>query len=177
MNEKDEDKLVVYDDPIWEFILKQRLERYVEPVRQWWGQIADLNVESTGIFPVTDNPPGLMYRVTKCASRSPVKNVQVFPFVPSAYLQISGVAGGSVKMIERVCSKGLIIDEFTIEKHNLPSTYNQGQIICFIPTDILQNSKQMGRYIYLTIAELEALGQGIITKSVMTKVEKHRIVM
>lgn len=173
-----EDKMVVYDDPIWEFVVRQRLQKYVEPVRKWWQNVENLKIESTGVFSLTDNPPGLMYRVTKCASKSPIKGVQAFPFVPSAYLQISGVAGGSVKMMERVCMGGLQLEEFTIiEKHNLPSTYNQGQIICFVPTEIYQNSKQMGRFVYFTIAELEALGQGIISKSVQSKVEKHRIVI
>lgn len=173
-----EEQLVVYDDPIWPFILEERLKKYVEPCRKWWQELDKLNVETTGIFSYTDDPPGLMYRVTKCASKSPIKNVQCFPFVPTAYLQISGVAGGVVKMVERVCAKGMKIEEFTvIEKHNLPSTYNQGQIVALIPSDIYEGTKLMGHYVYLTMNELEALKQGIVLKSVLGKVDNHKNVM
>ena len=110
---------VAYDDPIWEFILRERLARYIPVVREWWSKVSDLEVDGTGIYPITDDPPGLMYRMTKSTSKSPIKNVQVFPFVPSAYLQIKGVAGGSTKMCERVCAKGLIMDEFTIDRKSV----------------------------------------------------------
>lgn len=169
---------VAYDDPIWEFILRERLARYIPVVREWWSKVSDLEVDGTGIYPITDDPPGLMYRMTKSTSKSPIKNVQVFPFVPSAYLQIKGVAGGSTKMCERVCAKGLIMDEFTIiEKHNLPSTYNQGQLLAFIPTDVLAGSRALGKYVYLTIPELEALSQCEVLRSVKLKADNHKIII
>ena len=175
MNTCDE---VPYDDPIWPFILTERLKKYIPAVREWWSRADQLTVEGTGIFPVCDEPPGLMYRVTKSASKSPIKNVQVFPFVPSAYLQIKGVAGGSTKMCERICAKGLVIDEFTIvEKHNLPSTYNQGQLLAFIPTEVLAGSRTLGKYVYLTLPELEALSQGTVPPSVQAKANNHKIIM
>lgn len=162
-----------YDDPIWEYTLNAKLAMYIPKVREFWKNIEDIDVTGTGVYPVPgDNvPAGLMYRVTNTPVRSPIKNVQVFPFVPTMYLNFTNVAGGATRMVARVCAGGkFTIDEFTIvEKSNLPSTYHQGQIIAFVPTQVLNEGKALGRWVYLTANELMALAQGTVINSIKGK--------
>ena len=150
-----------YDDPIWEYTLYTKLQPYIEPARQFWKHIYDIQITGTGIYNINepDTPPGFMYRCTSTPVRSPIKHVQVFPFVPVAYLQISNVPGGATKMVTRVCEGNRFkIEEFTcVEKSNLPSTYHQGQFIAFVPTDILEGAQDMGKWVYLTRAEMRLL--------------------
>jgi hypothetical protein len=114
-----------------------------------------------------------MYRFTKSARKSPIPGVQAFPLIPTAYLQISGISGGSVKMIERVCQDYKFrVDEFVIiAKSNLPSTYNCGQFVAFIPEDIFVDVKSMGQWMYLTATELMYLAAGHITKEIQDKAQ------
>jgi hypothetical protein len=143
----------------------------MERVREWWANLPDLKVQSTGLFGISDAPPGLMYRFTKSARKSPIPGIQAFPLVPTAFLQITGVSGGSVKMVERVCQDYKFhVDEFVIiEKSNLPSTYNCGQFIAFIPEDIFIDTKSMGQWMYVTDTELMYLAVGQVTKEVQNK--------
>ncbi|MBP5594547.1 MAG: hypothetical protein J6Y02_04130 [Pseudobutyrivibrio sp.] len=162
------------DDPIWEYVVVTKLQPYIAAVRHWWELYDKMQIVSTGVFPVEyddiECPPGLMMRMTNTAVRSPIKHVQAFPFVPSSYLQIAGVSGGVNRMIERVCQKGLTIEEFTIvEKHNLPSSYQKGQILCFVPTDILAGTKDLGKYVYMTVLELCSMAKGKLPQSVQAK--------
>lgn len=160
------------DDPIWPYILTQRLSPYIPKVREWWTNVESYAVNDTGIYELYDeNAPGLMIRFTRTAKRSPVKGIQAFPFVCTGYLQLSGVQGGANKMIERVCMKGLTIDEFTIvEKHNLPSTFQQGQFVAFIPTDLLKDTTKLGIWLYLTPSEMKALASDAVVDTVKQKV-------
>lgn len=168
---------IKYDDPVWEYVLATKLHPYIEPVRRFWDKIDDLYVTGTGVYPITgdDVPPGLMYRTTNTPVRSPIKHVQVFPFVPVAYLNITNVAGGAHRMVNRVCMDDkFTIEEFTIvEKSNLPSTYNQGQFIAFVPTDILKGARTLGRWIYCTIPEMMSIAQGKIPKTLEAKMLKQ----
>ena len=159
------------DDPIWDYVLQTRLMPYIPFAREWWSKVEDLVVHNTGIYDLT-GPPGFRYRFTRVAARSPIKGIQAFPFVPTAYLQISGVQGGSTKMVDRVClDNKFTIDEFTIVcKSNLPSTVQQGQFIAFIPTRLISKIENLGLWLYLKREELEALGRGIILESVKLKV-------
>ena len=162
------------DDPIWEYVVVTKLQPYIAAVRHWWELYDKMQIVSTGVFPVEyddiECPPGLMMRMTNTAVRSTIKHVQAFPFVPSSYLQIAGVSGGVNRMIERVCQKGLTIEEFTIvEKHNLPSSYQKGQILCFVPTDILAGTKDLGKYVYMTVLELCSMAKGKLPQSVQAK--------
>lgn len=166
-----------YDDPIWEYVLSTKLTQYIEPVREFWRNIEQIQVVSTGVFPVQgDNVPmGLMYRVTNTPVRSPIKNVQIFPFIPVAYLNLTNIAGGANRMVSRVCANNkFTIEEFTIiEKSNLPSTYHKGQFIAFVPTDILTSIKELGKWVYLTAPEMIALMQDTTPKSVKGKLIKY----
>lgn len=174
---------VILDDPLWEYVLVSKLQAYLPCIRKWWENYSEQRILSTGVqhltiegVPDEELPPGLMVRMTNTPVRSPIKNVQVFPFLPTAYLQISGVSGGVNKMIERVCSRdgGFVLEEFTlIEKHNLPSTYHKGQFIAFIPTEVLKGARELGKYVYFTVQELCALGEGVVLDSVKHKVLQY----
>ena len=110
-----------YDDPIWEYTLNAKLAQYIEHVRKFWEDIENIEVMCTGVFPVQGEniPPGLMYRVTNTPVRSPIKHVQVFPFVPVTYLNLTNVAGGANRMVSRVCADGKFkIEEFTSHRVN-----------------------------------------------------------
>ena len=164
----------ILDDPIWEYVVVTKLQPYLKAVRKWWDNYENMHVSSTGVFPINyedvECPPGLFMRMTSTAVRSPIKHVQAFPFVPSAYLQITGVPGGVNRMIERVCHDGLKLEEFTIiEKHNLPSTYQKGQLLCFVPTKVLEGTQDLGKYVYLTALELISLAKGKLPETVIAK--------
>ena len=167
-----------YDDPVWDFVLNGKLAQYIPAVRKFWDDIEDIEIVGTGVFPIKqeeDTPPGLMYRVTNTPVRSPIKNIQVFPFVPVAYLQITNVAGGANRMVSRVCADGRFkIEEFTIiEKSNLPSTYHQGQFVAFVPTHLLESVKPLGKWVYLTANEMVSLMQEKVIPSIKYKVIKY----
>lgn len=168
---------IKYDDPIWEYTLATKLHPYIEPARRFWDKVEDIFISGTGVYPITgdDVPPGMMYRMTNTPVRSPIKHVQVFPFVPVSYLNITGVAGGVNRMISRVCADDkFTIDEFTIiEKSNLPSTYHQGQFIAIVPTEILKGARTLGKWIYCTVPEMMSIAQGIIPKTLAAKMLKQ----
>ena len=166
-----------YDDPIWEYTLNAKLAQYIPAVRKFWDNIENIEIVGTGVYPMKseDNPPGLMYRVTNTPVRSPIKHVQVFPFVPVAYLNLTNIAGGANRMVSRVCADNKFkIEEFTIiEKSNLPSTYHQGQFVAFVPTQVLNSVKDLGKWVYLTTPEMIALMQEKVLSSVKCKVVKY----
>lgn len=166
-----------YDDPIWEYVLNSKLAVYIPYVRKFWNDIENINITGTGVYPIKgdDIPAGLMYRVTNTPVRSPIKHIQVFPFVPVAYLQITNVAGGANRMVSRVCADNKFkIEEFTIiEKSNLPSTYHQGQFVAFVPTNILTGIKDLGKWVYMTAPEMIALMQEKVPNSVKQKLIKY----
>ena len=166
-----------YDDPIWEYTLNAKLAQYIPAVRDFWNNIEDIEIVGTGVYPMKgdSNPPGLMYRVTNTPVRSPIKHVQVFPFVPVTYLNLTNIAGGANRMVSRVCADNRFkIDEFTIiEKSRLPSTYHQGQFIAFVPTQVLNSVKDLGKWVYLTAPEMIALMQDKVLQSIKYKVIKY----
>lgn len=160
------------DDPLWDYVLIERLKPYIPYVRKWWDKLENFTTHDVGIYeiPTDGKLLGLKVRFTRTAIRSPIKGVQAFPFIPTIYLQISGVQGGANKMIERVCGKGLEIEEFTIiEKHNLPSTLQQGQFIAFVPTEILSNTKKLGVWLYFTKEEIDLIARGETNKAIKQK--------
>lgn len=177
MGEGSSSNVEMLDDPLWEYIMVTKLTPYIEHVRNFWNNISEMQITGTGIFPIKgkDIPQGLMYRMTNTPVRSPIKGIQVFPFVPTIYLQITNVTGGAARMVSRVCADDKFkIEEFVIiEKHNLPSTYHQSQFVAFIPEHILNNVKQLGKWTYLTINEMIALCNGIVPTKVREKLIKH----
>lgn len=168
---------IKYDDPVWEYTLALKLHPYLEPARRFWSKVDEMFISGTGVYPIVgdDVPPGMMYRMTNTPVRSPIKHVQVFPFVPVSYLNITGVAGGANRMVSRVCMDNRFkLEEFTIiEKSNLPSTYHQGQFIAFVPTEILNGAQTLGKWIYCTIPEMMSIAQGTIPKSLEAKMLKQ----
>ena len=169
---------VIYEDPIWEYALVAKLQPYLPAVKHFWEHYSELHPTSTGVTPYepkdVECPPGLMIRMTNTPVRSPIKHVQAFPFVPVSYLQIAGVSGGVNKMVERICHKGLELEGLIIlEKHNLPSTYQNGMILCFVPKDVLEGARDLGKYVYLTFQELCIMAQGDLPKTVCAKCAQY----
>lgn len=179
MPTKKVDKEINYDDPIWEYTVVSKLNPYLPYIRRFWKDYDKYGMQGTGVFDFifdkNETPiNGLYVRCTSTPVRSPIKHVQMFPFVPTAYLQLSGIPGGANRMVERVCRTGLKIDELTvIEKHNLPSTYHKGQFLAVVPTAILQDTRQLGKYIYLTTDELATLACGIALETVQEKCKQY----
>ena len=65
-------------------------------------------------------------------------------------------------MVDEVCHKGLVIDEFTIiEKKYLHGTERGGQFVCIIPTEILTEGMR-GKYVYLNSDDLISLASGSV---------------
>jgi hypothetical protein len=160
------------DDPLWEHVLRSRLMPYIPSVLKWWDNINDsITTIFTGITPIEGAPPGLMAKFTKSPKKSPIKNVQAFPFVPTAFLQINGIQGGVNKMVERICTKGFVIEGLEIVcKSHLPATYLQGQIIAFIPQAIMDNIITMGQWIYMTREEMVTVAEAMVPETLRTKV-------
>lgn len=167
------------DDPVWDYVLASKLSGYLEDVRNFWNRIEDIAVNTTGVHEMSEvlqkPAPGLMYRVTNTPVRSPIKGIQVFPFVPAAYLDLPNVAGGASKMIHRVCLDAqFTLDEFTIiEKSNLPSTYHAGQFLAFVPTALLQDTTFKGKWIYFTAEEMKDMLMGMVPVSAQNKLIKY----
>ena len=87
---------------------------------------------------------------------------------------MSGVPGGATRMIEQICLKGMVIEEFTIiEKHNLPSTFQKGQWLAFIPTSLLNDTQVLGKYVYLTLDELLRIANKTLPPTVVAKCKKY----
>jgi hypothetical protein len=158
------------DDPIWDYVIESRLRPYIERAREWWANVHNFEMIDTGIIEIDENYPGLYARFTRTAVRSPVKGIQAFPFIPIPRLQITGVQGGVVKMIDRRClNNRLKIDEFTIvAKSNLPSTFSGAQIIAIIPTEIME-SRNFGVWLYFTPDELSLLARGETNDAIRLK--------
>lgn len=159
------------DDPVWEYVLQTRLRPYIETVRAWWSSASELESLETGIMELTSDLPGLYVRFTRTAIRSPIRGVQAFPFVLASALQITGIQGGAKKMVTRVCADNrFVMDEFTIiAKSNLPSVFSSAQFIAFVPTAILENTKNLGVWLYFTREEVELLAKGETNEAIRLK--------
>ena len=159
------------DDPIWEYVVRERCAPYIPFAKQWWEAVEDKDFIDTGVYMLNNTLPGLSVRFTRTALRSPIKGVQAFPFVFTGYLQISGVQGGANKMIERVCARGIDIDGIAlVEKHNLPSTFLQGQFIAFVPVPILHGAQGLGKWVYFAKDELTELASGVVSDKVKARI-------
>ena len=62
------DSSVIYDDPIWEYVVASKITPYIEAARRWWSEYDQLKIMGTGVFPIKyddlDIPPGLNMRMT-----------------------------------------------------------------------------------------------------------------
>lgn len=167
----------ILDDEQWEYMLYSQLIDYIPAVRDWWAHYDAIKNFNTGVALFESNvecPPGLMIRMTSTPVRSPIKHIQAFPYLPTNRINMSGVPGGANRMIEQICLKGMTIEEFTIiEKHNLPSTFQKGQWLAFIPTNLLNNTQVLGKYVYLTLDELLRIANKTLPSTVVTKCKKY----
>ena len=178
----------------WDYILNSKLAEYIPAVHRFWDNITSMVIHGTGVYPVQgdDVPPGLMYRMTNTPARSPIKGVQVFPFVPVPYLHFTNVPGGASRMVSKVCAGGrFMIDGFVIvekskafaiavvrlyqqisSERNLPATYHQGQFLAFIPEEVYSGARDAGRWIYFKLEEMQQLCSGNVPFTVKQKLIK-----
>jgi hypothetical protein len=62
------------------------------------------------------------------------------------------------------------LDEFTIiAKSNLPSIFSSAQFIAFVPTQILEETKNLGVWLYFTRQEIELLAKGETNEAIRLK--------
>jgi len=168
------------NDDEWEYILITKLMPYVEYIKKWWSLYGKNDIQSTGVSPMTFDdgtvvPQEIFIRTTTTARRSPIKGIQAFPFIPTSYLQIYKVPGGMCRMIERVCERNIEIDGLkVIEKHNLPSTWHQGQFVALVPKEIYNNAQKLGRYMYLSKEEILSIADGFLTWPTIRKCRRFK---
>jgi hypothetical protein len=148
------------EDPIWTYLLMDRLKPYLPYARKWWENIDNYKVVKTGLTEVIEEgaPNGLYIRVTRSPVQSPIRNIQSFPLVISACLQLAGTPGGSNKMVEYICQGGLQMGEMTIiEKHGLQSIRSGAQFLAFVPTEVLNKHSDTGAWVHMTRSEADAM--------------------
>ena len=156
----------------WERVLVDRLSGAVPVARRFWEEVSRLDVNRTGVFPIPyAGETGMMMRITRAASMSPIKGIQAFPFMPADELRLSGVPGGYKRMIKKVCGEEMEIDGMkVIEVENCRNTYVRGTVLACIPPDRL--NLRWERLMYLTRDDAWALARGEVPKGVRLKANK-----
>lgn len=153
-----------------DYILISRLMPYLDEMRKFWANVKNINVLISGEHKV-EGVQDMYYRVTSTPTRSPIKNVQVFPYIPTAVL---GMANGYQQILAKLCcDKSFRFEEFTIlVKSGIPTMCQRGQWLTFIPTDILNQDQDRGTWVYLTKEEMKNL---CITDGVYNSVKQKVI--
>lgn len=157
------------NDPVYEAVLRGKLEPYLAAAREWWDHLEEHSFPMEGCFELEDGPPGWHVKVCHPYKRSPVLNIPVFPYVPTAALQLLHVAGGMRKMVARVIGNGLTIGDITvIVKQNLTSTAQASQFLAFVDAKVYRE-RPTGQYIYFNHAELQELSTGLLSDRIRVK--------
>lgn len=136
-----------------EYLLSARLLPYLVDMREFW---KDVDSISTVISGEHSYKKDILYRVTNTPTRSPIKNIQVFPFISTASL---GMTSGYQQMLSKICGSGKFrIEEFTIiVKSGIPTMFQRGQWLSFVPTDLLEKAQDIGTWVFLTKDEMRNL--------------------
>lgn len=157
-------------DKIYEYILIDKLQPYLEPVRKWWKEFENKTFTHTATFPVKDGPPGLFEKCARSPRQSAIYGVQAFPIIAVSYLNLPSMAGGAMNAVDEICKMGIEVEEFTvISKKGLPSTLMNGLFLCMIPTQVL-NDRPIARWVYLRPNEILELANGIVTNTLAERV-------
>jgi len=137
-----------------EYLLTTRLLPYLTDMREFWKKVDTINTVITGEHKYKGE---ISYRVTNSPGRSPIKNVQVFPFIATADLGIA--LSGYQQIIARVCRENKFrIEEFVIVvKSGIPTMCQRGQWISFVPIDVLEKAQDVGSWVFLTKEEMRNL--------------------
>lgn len=167
---EDEDPDITKDDKVFEYLLIDVLKPYTLAAREWWKDLPDKSFTHCTTMPIKTGPPGFFERVSKSPRISPVYGVQAFPVVMVSSLNLPHMLGGAVQLVEYICKKGFIIEEFTlISKVGLHSTFRQGLFLCYIPTELLKGAPKP-RWVYMRPNEILELACGIVTKELAARV-------
>ncbi len=152
-----------------EYLLSTRLIPYLKDMREFWQQVTGINTMITGEHKFKGD---IYYRVTNTPNRSPIKNIQVFPFVSTANLGI-GSSGYQQTLAKICCENKFRIEEFTIiVKSGIPTMFQRGQWLAFIPTDVLEKAQDIGTWVFLTKEEMRNL---CITEGVYASIKQKVI--
>lgn len=156
----------------WERVLVDRLQHLVPVAERFWANVANIDVNRTGSFPLPgEEDSKMMVRITRAASKSPIKGIQAFPFLPADELRVSLVPGGYKRMIKKVLGEEMELDGMKIlEVENCRNTYTRGTVIAFIPPERLETRWE--RWMYLTRDDAWALARGAVPKGIQIKANK-----
>lgn len=157
-------------DKIYEYILIDKLQPYLEAARKWWADMENKTFTHTATFRVKDSPAGFYEKLARSPRQSAIYGIQAFPIVAVAALDLPRMAGGAMNNVDDMCKDGIIAEEFTIiSKKGLPSTLMNGLFLCIIPTELL-NARPISRWIYLRPNEILELVNGIVTNTLAERV-------
>ena len=160
------------DTDAWERVLVDRLKHLVPVAERFWANVSSLEVNRTGSFPLQgEESSKMMVRITRAASKSPIKGIQAFPFLPADELRISLVPGGYKRMIKKVLGEEMELDGMKIlEIENCRNTYTRGTVIAFIPPERLK--ARWERWMYVSLDDAWALSRGEVPDAIQHKAEK-----
>jgi len=140
----------------WEYILATRLLPYLPDIRLFWENVEKVNVMITGEHHVEGAKPNVFYRVTQSPARSPLKNIQTFPYIPIDSLGLTG--RDCQQALTEICMGGWQFEEFTVVvKAGVPTMCQRNMFVAFIPTSMYNEVMSAGSWVYLTVDEMRQL--------------------
>jgi hypothetical protein len=140
----------------------------------WWHDYQELAPYDVGVYPVMYDdlqPEGLFYRIYRAPVQSAIKGIQGFPFIQTTSLGVVGPGDHKfTDVAELLFDRTYTIDEFTcIALDTLNTEINHTQAIAFVPTDVLDDTKTIGKWIYFTTEEISLLIKGKVTEPIRMK--------
>lgn len=156
----------------WERVLVDRLQDAIPIAKRFWAEVKNLDVTRTGVFPLSyAGETGVMVRITRAASKSPIRGIQAFPFLPADELKIATVPGGYKRMVKKVCKDSMELDGIKIiEIENCRNTYTRGTVLALIPPERLNDRWE--RWMYITRDDAWALSRGEVPADIKKKSKK-----
>jgi len=162
-------KDITKDDPVFLYILIDKLQPYIQAARQWWADKEGHSFQTTSTFPIKWGPPGFYEKCTRSPRQSPVYGIQAFPIVHVSHLQLPRMPLGAMSMVEKLTKDGIEIEEFVIiGKSGLQSTSRLSLFLCIIPKKELE-ARSMSRWVYMRPNEMIELVSGAVPKSLVER--------
>lgn len=160
------------DDLIYRAALMDTLSPYIEAARKWWADVENRTFSGTNTFPVKDTPPGFFEKCVRSPRQSPVYGVQAFPIVSLSYLSFPiTMRGGAVHLVDHICRKGLVIEEFTVMmRQGINNTALHHHYLIIVPTDLLEG-KMDARWVYMRPGEMIELSGGHVPNTLVERLQ------
>ena len=158
------------DDPVFRYVLMDKLQPYIAAARKWWAEKEGRSFLTTSTFPLKWGPPGMYEKCTRSPRMSPIYGIQAFPVVNVSYLDLPRMPLGAMSMVEKIAKEGIEIDEFVIvSKSGLQSTNRAGLFLCIILKEELE-SRSMSRWVYMRPNDILELANGIVSKDLIERI-------